>query len=879
CQMVVCRLNITTSCNFSCKHCHVRNYNKPPIFMDFTTMDASISSVLNLHKKNQTKHITFSIYGGEPLLNKIPLFKAIEKYGNNYEGIAISWIINTNGTLLKEKDLEFLKKYNVDIHLSLDGPKEVHNLTRIDQKGSPTYERAISGLKKVTKYNLPVQINSYVMPTNIAYLKSLVDIAYKHKVKRIYLDWLYTKKKHLHPTIIVKEYIKTLKYAQLKGISISGPWSRTLYNIQNDKTVNYINQNLLNSVEFTPEGRFFFKIFPLTRKHPFKLKHLHEILNTTRANEFLRACENYFQHKCDGCSIKEHCLGASIAQYQYHTNEETGYANICESTRKLIESLTKTPKNKTLNTIQANITYNCNRNCSYCYVKDFLNENHLMSLSDFNSLLQWLENNGIKRINLTGGEPTTHPQFKNMVKLAYTKGFLINIFSNFVFNSSLYETLNMVNGFLINIGKKEFYTKKEYENLCNNLKRFGNARKITINFCIDEQIDSCEHIIEICKKHKIDNVLIDVTHPNSLSTNSHVKNEEFIQIKNKLMNFIKEFVLNYINIKFARPFPLCIFSPEERNYLETGHGLHGTCGTGRELVSVNPDLRIFPCLSLFIKGPKITRFKSQQDYYNYYEKSIHELKWERFLFKECKACSFREAGECQGSCLCRKSKGFQVIKKPHFSLYTQYNNAGNYPATIQQVMQTLDKHFPRTKKFEFFQFDNKKDLFLYSNTYKYPSWVSGFTSNNAYYQFGFTENKSRLTHEICHLYIENLSSTSIPNWLNEGICEYMAYGKEVDTRLLKLMGEKTLIPFEKMKGLYDKSLLEFDNSHPLENIAYQQSASLVYFIIKKFGFKTIINLLQAKKDFYEAVKYETGNSFSRLAGKWKKELTLKQKKF
>ena len=118
-----------------------------------------------------------------------------------------------------------------------------------------------------------------------------------------------------------------------------------------------------------------------------------------------------------------------------------------------------------------------------------------------------------------------------------------------------------------------------------------------------------------------------------------------------------------------------------------------------------------------------------------------------------------------------------------------------------------------------------------------------------------------------------MSNKSIPSWFEEGICEYIAFGEEVNKKLQELKKEQEIIPFEKMKRRYRLSLLEIDSNHPENNIAYQQSASLVGHIINKFGFKMILNILNSKeKKFYNSLKKETGLDFPKLVKEWENEI-------
>ena len=75
------------------------------------------------------------------------------------------------------------------------------------------------------------------------------------------------------------------------------------------------------------------------------------------------------------------------------------------------------------------ITSKCSHGCAWCYGGFNEDLNSEMSLSDFKSILAKLKAMGLHQITISGGEPTEHPQFLEMVEAA-TKHFMVHICSH-----------------------------------------------------------------------------------------------------------------------------------------------------------------------------------------------------------------------------------------------------------------------------------------------------------------------------------------------------------------------------------------------------------------------------------------------------------------
>lgn len=76
------------------------------------------------------------------------------------------------------------------------------------------------------------------------------------------------------------------------------------------------------------------------------------------------------------------------------------------------------------------LTYRCNERCIHCYIDDRINADDEMRFVDYELIIDELTEMGCLSLLITGGEPTLHPDFLDIVRYAKKKRMLVNIYTN-----------------------------------------------------------------------------------------------------------------------------------------------------------------------------------------------------------------------------------------------------------------------------------------------------------------------------------------------------------------------------------------------------------------------------------------------------------------
>lgn len=162
-------LKVASRCNLNCSYCYVFNkgdltwQQRPPV-MSAATFEAALERIRRHCLFSGQKTVTVSFHGGEPCLIGAQRFDAWCTRGYQVLGdvVEVRFVLQTNGTLLDEAWAEVLPKHHVQVGISMDGPKQVHDVFRVDHRGQGSYDVVERGLTLLRDKGVPFGILSVV---------------------------------------------------------------------------------------------------------------------------------------------------------------------------------------------------------------------------------------------------------------------------------------------------------------------------------------------------------------------------------------------------------------------------------------------------------------------------------------------------------------------------------------------------------------------------------------------------------------------------------------------------------------------------------------------------------------------------------------------
>ncbi len=166
-------LYLTHNCNFRCLYCYLGEKQNKIVSDD--TLNSAIEFVNN--NFNDEKFIFLTFIGGEPLLQKNQIINVANKIHKNYPNLRerVHFNIVTNGYLLDDDFIEFLKRNYFYMVFSIDGSRDTQDHNRRLGNGHGTFDKVYKNLQKCRENIKSLTVRMTVHPDNISNLARDVE--------------------------------------------------------------------------------------------------------------------------------------------------------------------------------------------------------------------------------------------------------------------------------------------------------------------------------------------------------------------------------------------------------------------------------------------------------------------------------------------------------------------------------------------------------------------------------------------------------------------------------------------------------------------------------------------------------------------------------
>lgn len=157
---------VSATCNMDCTYCFYadeakkREQNSNGKYSYGVMSRETAHKVIDRAYEEGPSYCGFGFQGGEPTLAGLSFFQDFAAYARDRrpEGTQLAFTIQTNGLELEDNFLDFLKKEQFLVGVSLDGPKGIHDRNRKQVNQEGTFFQVMDTIKRMQERGIEFNV-------------------------------------------------------------------------------------------------------------------------------------------------------------------------------------------------------------------------------------------------------------------------------------------------------------------------------------------------------------------------------------------------------------------------------------------------------------------------------------------------------------------------------------------------------------------------------------------------------------------------------------------------------------------------------------------------------------------------------------------------
>ena len=174
----------TPFCNINCRYCYLPNRTSKAV-VGRATLHNLFSQVFGSGWFGD--HLSVVWHAGEPMVLPVAFYRdafaLIEAL--RPPQLEVMHSFQTNGTLLDDEWCAFFTEAQVNLGVSVDGPRHFHDRNRLTRSGRGTFDRTVAGIRLLRQHNVPFHVISVLNPLSMAAPGEMFDFYVEEGITQV----------------------------------------------------------------------------------------------------------------------------------------------------------------------------------------------------------------------------------------------------------------------------------------------------------------------------------------------------------------------------------------------------------------------------------------------------------------------------------------------------------------------------------------------------------------------------------------------------------------------------------------------------------------------------------------------------------------------
>jgi len=174
----------TPFCNIDCRYCYLPDRTNKAVVADATLANLFCQVFASGWVRDG---VTIVWHAGEPMVLPIDFYRRAFRLidGLKPAELSVTHSFQTNGTLIDDAWCEFFAAEQISVGVSIDGPQPLHDINRRTRSGQGTFERTITGIRRLRRHGVPFHVISVLSPESLAAPREMFEFYVAEGIDRV----------------------------------------------------------------------------------------------------------------------------------------------------------------------------------------------------------------------------------------------------------------------------------------------------------------------------------------------------------------------------------------------------------------------------------------------------------------------------------------------------------------------------------------------------------------------------------------------------------------------------------------------------------------------------------------------------------------------